>query len=191
MVTAGVAGALLAVFGAAVALGLEPRAAGGALGVGLLVADVVLPVPSSAVMAALGAAHGAVAGSALAAAGSVGAAMVGFALGRRGSGLLERAVPARERARADAWLRRWGGAAIVASRPVPILAEAVVIVAGSSGVVTWRTVIAASVAGAIPTAALYAGAGAAAVRSDVAVVGLAVVIAIVWTHPRWIRARRS
>ena len=54
-------------------------------GVGLLVADVALPVPSSLVMIAHGALFGVVWGTLLSLLGNVGAGMVGFALGRRGS----------------------------------------------------------------------------------------------------------
>jgi hypothetical protein len=50
------------------------------VGVGLLVVDAVLPVPSSLVMIALGAVYGAVLGTLLAAIGTMGATLVGFAL---------------------------------------------------------------------------------------------------------------
>jgi hypothetical protein len=55
--------------------------AAAAVGVGLLVVDVVLPVPSSAVMVAHGALFGVVLGALLSLLGSVGAAMVGSAWG--------------------------------------------------------------------------------------------------------------
>jgi uncharacterized membrane protein YdjX (TVP38/TMEM64 family) len=53
-------------------------------GTGLLLADVVLPVPSSAVMVAHGALFGVVGGTLLSVGGSTGATLVGFSLGRRG-----------------------------------------------------------------------------------------------------------
>ena len=59
-----------------------------ALGVGLLIADVLLPVPSSLVMVAHGALFGVVIGTLLSLTGSVGAALFGFAIGRRGGSLL-------------------------------------------------------------------------------------------------------
>jgi uncharacterized membrane protein YdjX (TVP38/TMEM64 family) len=74
---------------------------GGALaalvGVSLLVIDVILPVPSSLVMVAHGGHFGVVIGTLLSAIGSIGAALVGFALGRWGGRLLVRLVPPRER----------------------------------------------------------------------------------------------
>jgi len=59
-----------------------------ALGVGLLIADVLLPVPSSLVMVAHGALFGVALGTLLSLLGSVGAALFGFAIGRRGGKLL-------------------------------------------------------------------------------------------------------
>src|SRR5918998_4835459 len=76
-------------------------AAAACVGVGLLVADVLLPVPSSLVMVAHGALFGVTVGTLLSLAGSVGAALLGFAIGRRGGGLMERLVSPAERGRAD------------------------------------------------------------------------------------------
>src|SRR5215210_9077073 len=58
------------------------------LGVGLLIADVLLPVPSSLVMVAHGALFGVLVGTLLSLLGSMGAAMFGFWLGRRGGSLM-------------------------------------------------------------------------------------------------------
>lgn len=136
-----------------------------AAGVGLLVADVLLPVPSSLVMIAHGALFGVVGGTLLSLAGSLGAAVFGFYLGRRGGPLLARLVPAEERRRADALLRRWGDLAIVVSRPVPILAETLSILAGASPM-SWGAMIAATLAGSLPAAVIYALAGATARSLD-------------------------
>src|SRR5262245_45102915 len=66
-------------------------------GVGLLIADVLLPVPSSLVMVAHGALFGVVVGTVLSLIGSTGAALFGFAIGRRGGKFLERVVTPPER----------------------------------------------------------------------------------------------
>src|ERR1051325_8864098 len=95
------------------------------LGVGLLVADVLLPVPSSLVMVAHGALFGVALGTLLSLLGSIGAALFGFAIGRRGGKLLERAVTSADRARANKMLARWGTLAVIVTRPVPLLAETV------------------------------------------------------------------
>jgi uncharacterized membrane protein YdjX (TVP38/TMEM64 family) len=133
------------------------------VGVGLLVVDVLLPVPSSLVMIAHGALFGIVVGTMLSLLGSVGAAMLGFAIGRRGGSLMDKLVPAHERERANALLQRWGALAIVVTRPIPLLAETVVILAGASPL-RWQSTLLAALAGSFPSALLYALAGASAVR---------------------------
>jgi hypothetical protein len=97
------------------------------LGVALLLADAVLPVPSSLVMIAHGAAFGVALGTLLSVIGSTGAALVGFGLGRRGGPLLDRFSSPRERSTADRLLKRWGVLAIVLTRSVPLLAETVAV----------------------------------------------------------------
>ncbi len=94
--------------------------------------DVALSVPSSLVMVAHGAHLGVVIGTVLSVVGSTGAALVGFALGRRGGPLLARLVPPEERTRADRLLARWGTLAIIITRPVPLLAQTTAVMAGTS-----------------------------------------------------------
>jgi uncharacterized membrane protein YdjX (TVP38/TMEM64 family) len=135
-------------------------AAAAALGVTLLIADVLLPIPSSLVMIAHGALFGVVGGTLLSLAGSMGAALFGFAVGRRGGRLLERVVSPEERARANLLLQRWGTLTICLSRSVPLLAETVAIMAGTSDL-SWKRMALASFAGSLPPAFLYALTGAA------------------------------
>ncbi len=131
-----------------------------ALGVGLLIADVFLPVPSSLVMVAHGSLFGVVVGTLLSLVGSVGAALLGFAVGRRGGKLLERVVTPAEQARANNMLERWGVLAIIVTRPIPMLAETVAIMSGASSL-SWGNVALASFVGSLPPALLYALTGAA------------------------------
>jgi uncharacterized membrane protein YdjX (TVP38/TMEM64 family) len=130
-----------------------------ALGVGLLIVDVLLPVPSSLVMVAHGALFGVLGGTLLSLVGSLGATMFGFWLGRRGGRLLERLVSTDERERADYLLKRWGTLAIIVTRPVPLLAETVAIMAGTSGM-NWGRAALAALGGGLPPALLYALTGA-------------------------------
>ena len=148
------------------------------VGVGLLVVDVLLPVPSSLVMIAHGAIFGVLAGTALSLIGSTGAAAVGFVLGRRGGGPLARVVPAEARRRADRLLARWGMLAVIATRPVPLLAETTAIMAGASSM-SWRQLMVAAVLGALPAALLYAltGAVAASFTDGTMVFGLVLLVA--------------
>ena len=148
-----------------------------AIGFGLLVADVLLPVPSSLVMIAHGALFGVAGGTLLSLAGSLGAALFGFALGRRGGPLLARLVPEDERQRADALLQRWGDLAVVVTRPVPILAETLSILAGASPM-GWGSMIAATLAGSLPAALLYAVTGATARSLDNVALVFGLVLAV-------------
>ena len=135
------------------------RVAAGVAGVLLLIGDVVLPVPSSLVMAAHGALFGTAAGALLSIAGTTAAALTGFALGRAGNDVIRRFVTPGEHDRAGALLRRWGVLAIAVTRPVPILAETVAILAGSSPL-TWRQAALAAAAGSLVPSVVYAWAGA-------------------------------
>jgi uncharacterized membrane protein YdjX (TVP38/TMEM64 family) len=131
------------------------------VGVGLLLVDVVLPVPSSLVMVLHGALFGVIVGTCLSLCGGVGATLVGFGLGRRGGALLNRLVSSDERERADRLLTRWGELAIVVTRPVPLLAEATAMLAGASPI-RWTRAAFAALVGTLPAALLYAVVGAAA-----------------------------
>lgn len=147
------------------------------VGCGLLILDIVLPVPASLVMVAHGAVFGIALGTVLSLVGGVAASAVGFGLGRWGSRWLERLVTPDERRQADLWLRRWGDLAVVASRPVPILAESVALLAGTSSM-TWPRFLLASFVGYVPAALLYAITGATAARLDSTVLIFTLVIAV-------------
>lgn len=163
------------------------------VGVSLLVVDIALPVPSSLVMIAHGAVFGVVLGTLLSLAGSVGAALLGFAVGRRGGPLLARLVPPEECVGADRLLERWGMLAIVATRPVPLLAETVAILAGASPL-GWGRVLVAALAGSLPGALLYAltGAVVASFQNGALVFGLVLLVAgSLWLIGRWTEPART
>lgn len=136
---------------------------------GLLAGDVVLPVPSSGVMIATGALFGPIGGAVLSLAGSEAAAVLGFMIGRRGGAMLERLVSPPHRVRAAAVLERRGAVAIVVTRPVPVIAETVAILAGATGMSFRRLAVAAAI-GSLPPAVAYPLAGAIADRFGEAVV---------------------
>ena len=191
--------AFLAVFLVAEAFSLLPLdnpaswlSSGGVLagvaGVGLLVSDVVLPVPSSLVMVVHGALFGVAIGTALSLLGGVGSALAGYGLGRVGGRPLLRSVCSEaERVRADLLVRRWGLLAVTATRPVPLLAETVAVVAGASRLGLVRTTVAA-VAGSLPAALLYAVAGSRDVGAPSGLAVFAIVIAI--AASLWMLGRR-
>ena len=102
-----------------------------AVGLLLLVADVILPVPSTVVMSALGVIYGPWAGGALAALGSFLAGMTAYGLCRLAGPRAARILAGRRgMARARALFRRWGGGLVTLSRWVPVLPETVSCLAG-------------------------------------------------------------
>jgi uncharacterized membrane protein YdjX (TVP38/TMEM64 family) len=153
-----------------------------AVGVGLLVGDAVLPVPSSLVMLALGGLFGVAGGAALSLVGRVGATLLAFGLGRRLRDWVGRP--------AGGWsarlLHRWGAVAIVLTRPVPIIGETVAAMAGASPM-SWGRVALAATLGSVPESVLFAWAGAAAADAAIGAalwLSLIVIAAAAWAVTR-------
>jgi uncharacterized membrane protein YdjX (TVP38/TMEM64 family) len=194
---AGVAVLLLMMFFAASALGLaiddtEAMGTGGVLaavtGVVLLIADALLPVPSSLVMLANGKLFGVATGTMLSLVGSIGSALAAFAIGRAGTNGIRRLVLPDEHDRASAMLERWGAAAVALTRPVPILAETVAILAGSSRLTWMQTTVAATVGSLMPSLVYaWAGAHARSANHTAIVLGVLAVTAVLW----WVGSRRA
>jgi uncharacterized membrane protein YdjX (TVP38/TMEM64 family) len=125
----------------------------------LLAADIVLPVPSSLIMLLSGAAFGVFWGGMISLVGSIAGEWLGFELvrhyGRRASSAI---VGDDELGRLSAFFERYGTAAIVMTRPLPIVMETLSVVAGLSTMRRW-TFLAASLAGTAPIVFVYAYAG--------------------------------
>lgn len=102
------------------------------IGIALLVADIFLPIPTTAIIAALGIYYGPLIGTLVALVGSVAAALAGYGIGR----VFGR--PAAQRFIGDAietgerMFSRYGGWIVAASRWMPVLPEVVSCVAGVS-----------------------------------------------------------
>jgi len=170
-------------------MGRVPLAAAAAIGLTLLVVDVVLPVPSSVVMVLHGALFGAVVGSLLSVAGAVGATVVGYLVGRGGAPLVARVAPPAEQDRAAALLGRWGPLAIVVTRPLPLLAETTAIVAGTTRALTVPRVALWAGVGAVAPAVAYAVAGSSAAGGADLPLVFAVVLALAGVT--WLVGRRT
>jgi uncharacterized membrane protein YdjX (TVP38/TMEM64 family) len=165
----------------------------GLAGIGLLVADVVAPVPSSVVMLANGMLFGPVWGSALSMAGGLGAAVVGYSIGIRGERAGKRWLGDKSLARANSFFLNYGMMAVIVSRPIPILAEAVSIIAGISRMPA-RKFLLAAILGLLPTAVVYALAGAYALNLKSGLYAFLAVIAIagmVWALGRLLTQPKS
>lgn len=184
----GIALVVIATLGIAHALGVSfldsPGSSGAACA--LLVADFALPVPSSLLLAYLGAAHGVWLGAALGAGSHLAGGAIGFAIGRASRGAVGRWMGEADRARADGLLERWGMLGIAATRPIPVLAEAVAIIAGTSRSVGWSRYLAAAAASGFPYAAINAAAGSQARQGSF---GLAVAVAVGIAIALWLGSR--
>jgi uncharacterized membrane protein YdjX (TVP38/TMEM64 family) len=152
-------------FAAEVARGEGSRwlAAGGIAG--LLAADVLLPVPSSIVSTAAGVLLGFWRGAAVVFAGMTAGCLLGYAVGSRSSAVARRIVGEDGLARAADLVRRYGDWALVACRPVPVLAEASVIFAGLARAPFGRFVVLTSLAD-LGIAAGYSAMGAFSMRVE-------------------------
>jgi uncharacterized membrane protein YdjX (TVP38/TMEM64 family) len=150
----------------------------------LLAVDLFLPVPSSLVMILSGAAFGVVWGSVLSLVGSIGGEWLGFELVRRyGQSMSRRIVGDAELEKMRAIMARHGAAAVLVTRALPIVMETMSVVAGLSRMPR-TTFLAASVAGTLPVAVVYAYAGA--VSRDMSSIVPAVVILIAVAGAAWI-----
>jgi uncharacterized membrane protein YdjX (TVP38/TMEM64 family) len=156
------------------------------LSVGLLTADVLLPIPSSLVMAADGALFGFTAGSIIALTGNVAGFFFAYWLGGRSSPLIQKFVSKQELDRGSRILRKWGVPALILTRPLPILAETITIMAGVSKLPFAKSLMAVAI-GSLPASLLYAWAGSQAKDSDVTVIiflALIGIAAVAWIIDR-------
>lgn len=109
----------------------------------LLAADIFLPVPSTLLAVAAGAAFGPVFGTAIVAAGLTAGAAIGFFLARRlGAPFCRKLIGEKEFERLSSLLNRYGPVLLVVLRPIPILAETSVLAAGAAGAGAKRALIA-------------------------------------------------
>lgn len=154
----------------------------------LLIGDVLLPIPSSLLMVANGALLGTLAGAAATLGSTLLGGALAFWLGRRGAPWLMARISDRERARADHFFRRWGAMAVLMSRPVPIIAETVGILAGTT-TMRWPRFIASVFLGNLPPAILYAFAGASAKNASYSVAIFLILVGLAggW----WLIGRRG
>lgn len=145
----------------AAALVEQLRATGwaGLAGVLLIVSDIVLPVPATATMAALGILYGPIVGGLLGTLGSILAGSVGYGLCRAlGPKAAERLAGHDGLEDARALFDRWGFWLVAFSRWVPVLPEAVAFLCGLIRAPFPRFVLALS-CGAVPLGFVFATAG--------------------------------
>lgn len=129
--------------------------------VGLLVADLFLPIPASIVMTLSGYLFG-LAGAIWNFAGAMGAALLGFWLCRRfGRRAVHRLLERDQVAPMERFMDHYGAYAVLLSRAVPMATEVVSCLCGLSAM-SGRRFALLSALGTLPLCALYAWAGAVA-----------------------------
>lgn len=174
----------------------QPRSASviGAWVVGLLTADMFLPVPSSAVITYAGGSLGVIGGAIVSWAGLSLGAVGGFALARQfGEPLVRRFSESDDITRMSEFAKRHGASAIVLTRALPILAEACILMLGA-GRLPWRQFLIPMLASNGLLALTYAACGAyfresnafpiAIVASGAVPLIAALIIRVLWRSDR-------
>jgi len=130
------------------------------IGFGLMTVDLVLPIPSSAIMNWYGQTYGLVGGGLVGAAACVFSSVVAYWLCRLlGHRAAVRIAGKKDLERTRWFFSRWGSLAIVCAWPVPMLAEALFCLAGVSRMPFGRFLL-ASATGSLPFAFAFAYLGA-------------------------------
>jgi uncharacterized membrane protein YdjX (TVP38/TMEM64 family) len=163
-----------------------------AAGMGLLVGDIVLPVPSTVVMSALGWMYGWFWGGVISAGGSVLSGLVAYGGSRWVGRPAARWIAGEDGLkRAHDWFERGGGWLVVISRWMPVMPEAVACLAGLARM-RWRTYWLALVCGSLPLGFAFAAIGHLGHSSPGVALGLSAMVPAVlwWAAQRW-RSRQS
>lgn len=163
-----------------------------AAGVVLLMSDLILPVPATAVMAALGYIYGPLAGGLVAALGSMAAGGLGYGLCRLlGRNAARRILGERDLARGERLFARVGGWLVVLSRWLPVFPEVIACMAGLTRMPA-RIFVVALACGSLPLGFAFAAIGHAGVERPALAIGLSAVLPpILWLLIRpWFKAKR-
>ena len=129
------------------------------MAIGLLVADLFLPIPATGIMAALGNVYGIASGTLISAVGSTGAGLLGYGLARfAGTRVTRHIASDKEIEQFRSFFDKWGGGAIIVSRAMPILPEVTAILAGMAGMNPIRFT-AALLLGTVPTSIFFVSLG--------------------------------
>lgn len=163
----------------------------GLAGVLLLVADLVLPVPSTVVMSAMGLVFGPFWGGLLAGLGSALSGALGYGLSRcLGRPVAERIAGAENLRRGEVLIRERGVWLVLGSRWMPVLPEAVACLAGLARMEPGRF-FGALICGSLPTGFVFAWVGAVGVSWPGWSAGLSVGLpCVLWVGARgWMRHR--
>lgn len=158
-------------------------------GIGLLIADIALPIPSTVVMSALGWMYGWLVGGLIAAAGSFGSGIVAYGLCRwlgRTAALKIAGEEGLERG--AAFFARRGGIVVTVSRWMPVLPEAIACLAGLVKM-RWSVFVLSLACGSLPLGFAFAAIGHLGHASPAWALALSALLPIgLWiVAKRWLR----
>lgn len=129
--------------------------------IGLLIADLAMPIPSAAIMAALGILYGPFLGGLISAGGSTLSGLIGYCLGRHlGRPFALKLFGERAISDGEQMFASSGGWMVVLSRWMPVLSEVIVCMAGLSRM-RFPVFLAALLCGSIPLGFVFAAIGGA------------------------------
>jgi uncharacterized membrane protein YdjX (TVP38/TMEM64 family) len=156
---------------------LDPRPAPAVLAlleVGVLAADILLPVPSSMVATLGGAELGIALGTLCAFLGMTAGSLAGWWLGSTAGARALARIDAADREALERRQQRLGPVLVVLTRPLPLVAEAAALVAGGTGM-TLRDFLPAAASGNLAIALVWSAAGALGRSAD------SLPLALVWS----------
>lgn len=147
----------------------------------LLLSDIILPVPASGIMAATGTVYGLWVGALTNFFGSVCAGLVGYGAARLPGQRFARCIATDDELnRFKVFFDQWGAYAVIISRALPIMPEAVSILAGISKMSFTKFFLSLS-AGTLPVSVLFSWMGAYSSFSHSFGIAAAVLIpALIW-----------
>ena len=150
-----------------------------AVGIALIWADVILPVPQTAVIAALGIIYGTLLGGLLGSVALITGGLLGYALMRTSARrYLPHFIGPQRLRRMERFFDQGGAWAIVLTRSLPYsIPEAMVFIAGLAGMPA-RKLIAALTIGSVPVAIVFAAIGAGWAHPPIVALGVSYVLPI-------------
>ncbi len=159
-------------------------------GILLLAGDLVLPVPGTVVISALGFIYGTMLGGAVAAVGLMVAGLLGYAAGRWfGQRFARRWLGDRDYERGRRLFENGGGWVVALSRALPILPEVVSCTAGLVGMPFWRFVVSLA-CGSVPMGFIFAAIGRSGREAPGWALGLSLAVpALLWLAAACVRRR--
>lgn len=163
------------------------------VGMGLLIADLLLPLPNSLIMSAFGYVYGWFWGGLLAVAGSFLAGALGYELCRRiGEKAVSWILGEKDRSRGEKLFSTSGGWLVALSRWLPVLTEVVACLAGLNRMPS-RSFYLSLFAGTLPLGFTYAAIGALGVENPAWAIGVSVLLPpmLWWGFRRWLTVIES